>query len=87
MDKIRFFEDDFIVLGSDGLFDNSHCSYIQDKIYKEFYSTLHFLPQVITNSILNDVQNNNFKNTNHSDNISIIIIFLNRGYNRNIEFT
>lgn len=82
-DKIKFLEDDFIVIATDGIFDQYSNSLIGKYVYELFCEEDQFFPEEIAYKLVSDVHEKNIKNINYSDNLSLIVIFLNRGFNRN----
>lgn len=80
--KINYFIDDFIVMGSDGIFDYNGVDEICDRVMYYFRQDSEVCEQVVAEKLIDEIRASNFAKSKQCDNLSLVIIFLNRGYNR-----
>lgn len=69
-------------MGSDGIFDFMNVDEICNKVIHYYDHSDEICGQVIAEKIIDDIRRVNITKSKQCDNLSLIIIFLNRGYNR-----
>lgn len=69
-------------MGSDGIFDFMNVDEVCDKVIYYINRSSEICGERIAEKVIDDIRMTNITKSKQCDNLSLVLIFLNRGYNR-----